>query len=76
MMYKVPNICGNLLPPTNVMMERFRTHLNTSRAQTEANRLVHEDYVNQWKDNQVRIMEGYRGTRDVFVSSEHMGGTL
>lgn len=61
-----------LLPPLNIMRERFQNHFNTSRSKADANMQVHQIDVLEEMPREGVIREVYRGTHDGNVTTEHM----
>lgn len=74
--YIVLIIYLDLLPPPNIMRERFRNHLNTSGTELDSNMQVHQIDVTEEGATEVVIMEGYRGTREGTVATERIGGPI
>lgn len=74
--YIVPIIYLHLLPLPAFMDERFRNLYYTTRNPTDANMQFKQIDVPEYVSREGVIMEGYIGTREIIVTTEHMGCPL
>lgn len=74
--YMVTTLYRYLLPHSHVMRERLRNLLNSTRRQYDSKMPMNQLDVTKDVASQGVIPEVYRGTREGFANTEHMGGPM
>lgn len=74
--FMVPILYLHLLLPPNIIRDRFRNPFNTSRSHPNSKMLVRQYDFTEEVATEVVIVEGYMGTRDGIVTTDHMLGPM